>query len=141
MNGRALRALVVVSLCAAASAAAAPSVEPKVPSVRVRNIGLHIGGGPNDAVTKGPFLRQLAAQFDAFKLCYGQVETPAAHGTFGVDLLVPKDGGHAELSNPRTSMKGDAFRDCVVEAFKAVAFERPKRGATKLSYALAFDAE
>ncbi|HEX4336140.1 MAG TPA: hypothetical protein VH062_09520 [Polyangiaceae bacterium] len=139
MNRRAVSGLLAVSLCAATSTVGA--VEPEVPHVRVRNIGLHIGGGPNDAVTKGPFLRQLAAQFDAFKLCYGQVETPAAHGTFGVDLLVPKDGGHAELSNPRTSMKGDAFRDCVVEAFKAVAFDRPKRGTTKLSYALAFDAE
>jgi hypothetical protein len=112
-----------------------------LPHVRVKNIGLHIGGGPNDAATKAPFLRQIESHFDAFRRCYGLVESPPVHGTFGIDLLVAKEGGAAVTSNPRTSMKGPAFRDCVVSAFAAISFEPPKRGATKLSYALSFDPE
>jgi hypothetical protein len=38
-------------------------------------------------------------------------------------------------------MKGPAFRDCVVNAFAAISFEPPRRGATKLSYALSFEPE
>jgi hypothetical protein len=111
------------------------------PRVRVENIGLHIGGGPNDPKTKAPFLRQIATEFDAFRLCYAKAEGEGARGTFGIDLLVPKEGGHAETSNARTAMKGAAFRDCVVDAFRAVVFEPPKHGRTKLSYALRFEPE
>jgi hypothetical protein len=118
---------------------AAASPDQALPAVTVKNIGLHIGGGPNDAATKAPFLRQLAARFDSFKRCYQVIEVPEQKGTFGVDLLVPKEGGHAEASNPRTNLKGDAFRDCLITVFEDVNFDRPKRGATKLSYALAFE--
>jgi hypothetical protein len=118
---------------------AAASPDQALPAVTVKNIGLHIGGGPNDAATKAPFLRQLAARFDSFKRCYQVIEVPEQKGTFGVDLLVPKEGGHAEASNPRTNLKGDAFRDCWITVFEDVNFDRPKRGATKLSYALAFE--
>jgi len=124
-----------------AARAAGSDAGTEVPRVRVKNIGLHVGGGPNDAHTKAPFLRRIALQFGAFRRCYAKVETPGEHGTFGIDLLVPKEGGHAETSNPRTAMKGAAFRDCLVEAFRAVDFEPPKRGVTKLSYALEFDPE
>ncbi len=123
----------------ASSAVAAPSEAS--PRVRVKNIGLHIGGGPNDAATKAPFLRQIESQFDAFRRCYALIGSPSAHGTFGIDLLIAKEGGAAVTSNPRTSMKGTAFRDCVVSAFAAISFEPPRRGATKLSYALSFEPE
>jgi len=132
--------LAVVVASSGASAAFASSGE-GLPHVRVKNIGLHIGGGPNDAATKAPFLRQIESQFDAFRRCYGLLESPSAHGTFGIDLLVLKEGGTAVTSNPRTSMKGAAFRDCVVNAFAAISFDPPRRGATKLSYALSFEPE
>jgi hypothetical protein len=131
----------LASLLAAGAAYAGDEkpVAPEASPVTVHNIGLHIGGGPNDAATKAPFLRQIAAQFEAFRGCYAAAEAPPPHGTFGIDLLVPKEGGHAEASNPRTNLKGDAFQRCVIGAFEAVTFDPPKRGATKLSYALAFD--
>lgn len=134
------RSLVLAILLAGMTAKAAPPDE-ALPHVRVKNIGLHVGGGPNDAATKGPFLKAIAARFDDFRRCYGKIETAREKGTFGIDLLVPKEGGHAETSNPRTAMKGDAFRACIVEVFEGVAFDPPKRGATKLSYALAFEPE
>jgi len=134
-------AVVLVGTSHLGATLASPTTHDALPRVRVRNIGLHIGGGPNDATTKAPFLRQIAAQFDAFRRCYGSVDPPSQRGTFGIDLLVPKEGGTAATSNPRTNMKGQAFRDCVVNVFSSIAFERPRRGATKLSYALSFEPE
>ncbi len=113
----------------------------ELPRVRVKNIGLHIGGGPNDPVTKAPFLKQIETHFDEFRRCYGLVEAPPARGTFGIDLLVAKEGGTAATSNARTALKGSAFRDCMVNVFAAISFEPPRRGATKLSYALSFEPE
>ncbi len=55
-----------------------------------------------------------------------------------MDLLVPSEGGHAKVSNPRTGIKGDAFRACVVAVFEAIDFERPRTGRTTASYSLRF---
>jgi hypothetical protein len=109
-----------------------------VPNVKLVNIGLHIGGGPNDAQTKAPFLRALAGAFDDFKRCYGLLGDANAHGTFGIDLLVPAAGEVAATSNPRTAFTSAEFRACMVESFARVRFDPPRRGATKLSYALRF---
>lgn len=117
----------------------APGASASNPRVKVVNIGLHIGGGPNDAPTKAPFLRAIAARFDDFRRCYEAIGVERASGTFGIDLLVPAGGGHAEASNPRTALPSADFKSCVVSAFESVEFGRPKHGATKLSYALRFD--
>jgi hypothetical protein len=103
----------------------------------VENIGMHIGGGPNDAVTKAPIARSVAPHFDAFRRCWSLVETPKA-GDFGVDLVIERDGGKAEVSNPRTSLRGEPFRACVMSAFEAIDFAKPRGGKTKVSYSLRF---
>jgi hypothetical protein len=126
----------------AASSDVPPSVErdlTPVPDVKLTNIGLHVGGGPNDAATKAPFERAIERRFDDFKRCYGKIATGGAHGTFGIDLLIGKDGGHAKASGSRTAMPGDEFRDCVANVFETVEFSRPRAGATKISYALKFE--
>jgi hypothetical protein len=105
------------------------------------NIGLHVGGGPNDAPTKAPFEHAIQKQFDDFKRCYGKITIPGARGTFGIDLLIDKEGGPPKASGSRTAMLGDAFRDCVVHVFETVVFERPRAGTTKISYALKFEPE
>jgi hypothetical protein len=107
--------------------------------VKVQNIGLHIGGGPNDRATKAPFLNAVARKFDDFRGCYGRFATVGASGTFGIDLLVAAKGGHPVTSNVRSALPGDSFRACVTDVFAAVDFAAPKLGATKLSYALRFD--
>jgi hypothetical protein len=107
--------------------------------VVVKNIGLHIGGGPNDAATKAPFKKAIERVFNAFVACHEKAETE--QGTFGVDLLVPAKGGKAEVSAPRTGMRGEAFVECVVGVFASVDFTPPKRGATRLSYSLRFSVE
>jgi hypothetical protein len=42
------------------------------------------------------------------------------------------------VSNPRTAIRGDAFRACVVAVFEAIDFKRPLPGRTTVSYSLRF---
>jgi hypothetical protein len=117
----------------------APSSAPlPSPAVTVRNIGMHIGGGPNDAATKAPIAQSVSPHFAELGACWIKVDEPARGGSFGVDLLVPAEGGRAAVSHPRTALRGDAFRDCVVAVLAGVDFERPRGGRTTVSYSLEF---
>jgi biopolymer transport protein ExbD len=120
-----------------APAAAAAPPAPSLPEVSVRNIGLHIGGGPNDDASKEPFRKAIEPHFDDFLKCYRQAEKPEKGGVFGVDLYVGRHGGKPEVRQPRTAMKGKAFRDCMVQAFANIDFLRPKK-PTVFSYSLRF---
>lgn len=102
---------------------------------------MHIGGGPNDAATKAPFTKTIESGFDDVLSCLGLVPEGQRGGTFGVDLLVPREGGKADVGNPRTGIPGAEFKACVVSVFERLVFEKPKRGATKLSYSLRFDSK
>jgi hypothetical protein len=131
------------------AAAAAPSGEQgpagappsgnarSLPELIVENVGLHIGGGPNDAANKLPFERAIEKQFSAFRRCYLAVERPAQGGTFGVDLFIGAAGGPPEVRDARTGMSGATFRACVRDAFTKVAFEPPRK-PTVISYSLRF---
>jgi hypothetical protein len=128
---------------AAAAASSAPlavaaTAEAPLPDVKVSNIGMHIGGGPNDAATKEPIKLSVEPHFDAFRRCYAHVESQGP-GDFGVDLKLGKDGGKARLSPPRTAMKGERFTQCVVQVFEAIEFRKPRGGATVVSYSLRFE--
>ncbi len=112
---------------------------PSLPEITVTNVGLHIGGGPNDDATKAPFERAVRPHFEQFLRCYRYVNKPEAGGTFGVDLFIPREGGNPDVRQPRTGMGPEAFRDCVIEAFKQIEFERPKLGPTVISYSIRFD--
>jgi hypothetical protein len=114
----------------------APTPAPPLPHVDVTNIGMHIGGGPNDAATKEPVARSVASHFDEFRRCYALVAPPRA-GDFGIDLLIEAEGGLARADHPRTTL-GDAFTACMTSAFAAIVFERPRTGRTKVSYSLRF---
>jgi len=109
-----------------------------LPELKVENIGLHIGGGPNDAETKAPFLSAVAERFPSFMDCYRKNEDPATGGRFGVDLHIARAGGHARLEQPRTVLRGAEFRACLTSVFEAVEFQKPKKGATTISYSLRF---
>src|SRR5262249_17896478 len=56
---------------AAPSASAIATAAVRTPDVRVTNIGMHIGGGPNDDVTKAPIRRSVEPHFDEFRKCFG----------------------------------------------------------------------
>ena len=110
-----------------------------LPEVRVTNVGLHIGGGPNDADSKAPFQRAVEKHFDELRGCYRKVSRPTKGGVYGVDLRVPADGGHPTVQATRTSMGDQEFRDCVTQVFTKVTFEPPARGATVISYSVKFE--
>ena len=99
---------------------------------------MHIGGGPNDAVTKAPIGGSVAPHFDALRACWSQIDNPARGGDFGVDLLIPAEGGRATVSHPRSILGPQAFQDCVVGVFTAIDFAKPRTGRTTVSYALRF---
>jgi hypothetical protein len=109
-----------------------------LPALKVENIGLHVGGGPNDADTKAPFQHAIAERFGAFEDCYRKNEDPAKGGRFGIDLHIPRAGGHPQIEQPRTAMRGPEFRACLSTAFESVEFDKPKRGPTTISYSLHF---
>lgn len=109
-----------------------------LPEVRVTNVGLHVGGGPNDAASKAPFQDAVAAHFDDFRRCYALVGEPGSEGVFGVDLRIPREGGQAAVQASRTGMKGGPFRACVLDVFSRVRFSRPARGPTVISYSLRY---
>jgi non-ribosomal peptide synthetase component F len=123
---------------AAPSASAVASAIPPPQLVLVENIGMHIGGGPNDAVTKAPIAQSVAPHFDALRACWSQVDDATRAGDFGVDLLIPAEGGAATVSHPRTNLRPDAFKDCVVGVFTGIDFAKPRGGRTTVSYSLRF---
>lgn len=98
---------------------------------------MHIGGGPNDAPTKEPIKKSVEPHFAELAACFARVEE-VKKGNFGVDLLVPKDGGRAKVSHPRTTLKGKEFERCVLDVFERIEFLKPKGGATMVSYSLQF---
>jgi hypothetical protein len=123
-----------------ASASAAPATPPEapLPKVKVSNIGMHIGGGPNDDATKEPIKKSVEPHFDAFRRCWGLIGDAQAKGDVGVDLHIGKDGGKAKVDHPRTALKGKPFSECVVSTFEAIDFRKPKTGNTTVSYSLRF---
>jgi hypothetical protein len=117
-----------------------PADEPEV-AVEVKNIGMHIGGGPNDKETKAPIKSSVEPHFDAFARCFAKAEDTAKGGDFGVDLRIEPKGGKAKVSEPRTAIRGDDFKGCVISVFEAIDFHEPKGGATVVSYSLRFTPE
>ncbi len=117
------------------SRAATPS---EIETTTVTNIGVHIGGGPNDAATKAPVRDSIAPHFKYFGKCYELVEVKK-RGDVGVDLLIEPEGGAARVSNPRVlGLRGDAFKECVVAEFGKVRFQKMRHGKTMASYSLRF---
>ena len=109
-----------------------------LPNVTVKKIGLHIGGGPHDDETKRPIIESVKPHFDAMRGCWRHVQEPGKVNDFGVDLLIEREGGKAQVSNPRTAIKGDEFRDCMMKVFEGIEFLRPRTGKTIVSYSVRF---
>jgi len=123
---------------AADGGAGPPEGAEPLPEVTVENVGLHIGGGPNDEASKAPFKRAIETHFDEFRRCYTKVSEPGSGGVFGVDLRIGRDGGRPEIRDARTGMGGTEFRDCVRGVFAQVEFDKPARGPTVISYSIKF---
>lgn len=99
---------------------------------------MHIGGGPNDEVSKRPFVQAIEGSFEAMRACYKKSDDPARGGTFGVDLKIAHNGGKAELQQVRTAMKGEGLRECLESAFREISFGPPPKGPTVVSVSVRF---
>jgi hypothetical protein len=115
-----------------------PTPDKALPELRIEPLGMHVGGGKNDAEEKAPFHRALERRFPAFLECYRLVEDPWTGGSFGIDIKIPRAGGKPVLEQPRTKLRGAGFQDCMVAAFGSADFERPKAGPTVISYSVRF---
>jgi hypothetical protein len=115
-----------------------PTPDKALPELTVEALGMHVGGGKNDAQEKAPFHAALGRQFPAFLECYRLADDPWAGGSFGIDLKIPRGGGAPQLEQPRTKIRGNGFQDCMLAAFGKTQFERPKAGPTVISYSIRF---
>ncbi len=127
----------------AASASAEPppvsSAAPAaLPDVEVKNIGMHIGGGPNDAETKSPIKRSVDPHMDAFRACFAKASDPKKGGDVSVDLYIDRAGGKAQIKKYKSAIEGEGFEPCVKDVFLAIDFLKPKTGTTVVSYGLGF---
>ena len=59
-------------------------------------------------------------------------------GDFGVDLRIEREGGKAQVTKPRTALKGAGFTECVIGVFEKIDFRKPKGGTTVVSYSIRF---
>jgi hypothetical protein len=116
--------------------AAASAEEPPL-HVKVATIGMHVGGGPYDEITKEPMKRSVEPHFAELARCWKHVAKQQPTDV-GVDLVIEAAGGRARVSNPRTFAVGEGFVPCVVAFFEGVDFERPKNGKTVVSYSVRF---
>ncbi len=127
----------------AAPAADTPSLRAAAPAdpplhVKLVTIGMHVGGGPCDEVTKEPMKRSVEPRFADLARCWEHVPRPR-RADIGVDLVIEASGGRAaEVSNPRSTIEGEGFVPCIVTFFEGVDFQRPKNGKTVVSYSARF---
>ena len=121
----------------AASASAAPPEEPP-PNVEVKNIGMHIGGGPNDAETKSPIKRSVEPHLEALARCFAKAEAQDKGGDVSLDLKIDRAGGKAEIKKYKSGVEGQAFEACIRDVFAAVGVLKPKTGTTVVRYSLRF---
>ena len=105
--------------------------------VKLATIGMHVGGGPYDEITKEPMKRSVEPHFPELARCWklaGRQEPTDV----GVDLVIEAAGGRAKVSSPRTFAKGEGFVPCVVSFFEGVDFLKPRNGKTVVSYSVRF---
>lgn len=110
--------------------------------MKVDNIGMHVGGGPFDEVTKEPFKKAVGPHHPAMAECWGDHIKKNKPFDVGVDLLIEASGGHPKVSNPRVHFdKGEddgSFVSCLVGVFEAIDFPKLDRGKSGVSYSLRF---
>jgi len=106
--------------------------EAPLPPIDVKNVGMHIGGEENTAAQKRPIRAEVAKHYDAMKRCWAMATEPPDKATFGVDMRIDGKGGPAKITNPRSGLKGDGVKDCMVQAFEAVEFPRQPGGVDRM---------
>lgn len=116
--------------------ATAPTAD-EPPRVKLVTVGMHVGGGPYDEITKEPMKKSVEPRFRDLARCWKHVTKPEQIDA-GVDLVIEASGGRAKVSNPRSTAVGADFVPCVVAFFESVDFLKPNNGKTVVSYSVRF---
>ncbi len=116
-----------------------PEPEAPLPDVDVKNVGMHIGGEANTSAQKRPIRAEVAKHYDAMKRCYAKATDPPKGATFGVDMRIKGDGGKPKITNPRSGLKGEGVKECLVSVFEAIEFPRQPKGVARMvSFSIEF---
>ena len=100
---------------------------------------MHVDGLLNREPHRGRLLKVFEREFGTFRRCHDRAERHAEGLSYGVDLLVPKEGGRAKVRETRTRLAGSAFKSCMQTAFQAIRFAPPPSGrAEVVSYSVLF---
>ncbi len=118
---------------------AAPVRPPPGRALVVETVGLHVGGGARSEESRQRLVQLFERQFPAFAKCHALATERDRSALFGVDVYVPASGGRARVGEVRTTLVGEAFRDCMVRAIGAVRFPPPdQERPTAVSYSFVF---
>lgn len=114
-----------------------PAAPASAPKVEVKQLGLHIGGGPNNEQEHAIYSTPIQRRFGELQQCYALATPTRNNASFGVDLLISTRGGTAKIKDYRTSLGGKEFHLCVLGVFGSVAFPARDK-ATVVSYSVLF---
>jgi hypothetical protein len=119
---------------------AAPSVErTPPPRVSLASVGLHVDGLLNREPHRTRLVRVFEREFSTFRRCHARAERHDEGASFGVDLLIPKDGGRGKVRQTRTRLASKEFRRCMQGAFEAIRFAPPPSARPEIvSYSVLF---
>jgi hypothetical protein len=106
-------------------------------NVEIKQLGLHVGGGPNDEPTHALYSNPITPRFDDLARCYPLAQGASKSASFGVDLLIASRGGKAKIKDYRTVLGGKDFHLCVLGVFGTVEFPAPGK-PTMVSYSVLF---
>src|SRR5690606_2434723 len=115
----------------------APLASTSAPRVEVKQLGLHIGGGPNNEREHAVYATPIQRRFGELQQCYALATPTRNNASFGVDLLISTRGGTAKIKDYRTSLGGKEFHLCVLGVFGSVEFPARDK-ATVVSYSVLF---
>jgi hypothetical protein len=108
-------------------------------SVELQTVGLYLAGAANTEPTRKQLVKSFERNFAAFKRCHAEAAEHTENASFGVDLLVPKEGGRAKVRQTRTRLTGKGFQICMERAFQAIRFDPLPSGRPEIvSYSLLF---
>ena len=108
-------------------------------SVELQTVGLYLAGAANTEPTRKQLVKSFERNFAAFQRCHAEAAEHTENASFGVDLLVPKEGGRAKVRQTRTRLTGKGFQACMERAFQAIRFEPLPSGRPEIvSYSLLF---
>jgi hypothetical protein len=107
--------------------------------VELATVGLHVAGPLSAEPERRRLVRTLERNFAAFRRCHELAKPHEQNLSYGVDLLIPKQGGKAQLRQTRTRLSGEGFQACMQRAFRAIRFDAPSTARPEIvSYSVLF---